>query len=188
MRDNVKKYLFNFLICFCICIIVLTIYNIFNFKSEIYLSSNDENNIKYNLLKERINNLDDSSCSLLLKDMISTYEKTVYNGEVKLKDIYDVYYEGSSFFPYYSLIQEKCNISKEEMENMDMPFEFTNSVTFIENIVSKYLFQYEISIKDKFSRDIAESSIIGIEYQTCKKSQLSIIEKVLNYMGGEIDE
>ena len=183
MKEKIKTFIYNTLIFYSIIIIVLITINLFNTTKEIELYSNDENNQKYLYLKNEISKLEESSCKTLLNEMITTYETTNYNGIIKLSDIYEYYWNGKSFLDFYNQIKENCNISEDTMKKINMPEEAMESIIFTELIVQKYMFQYEINIKDINMRKILESDTINFNYNSSKSSELQMIEKVLNYIG-----
>lgn len=187
MKEKIKIFIFNSFIFYVIIIIILTIVNMLNFISEIELNNNDENNSKIIVLEDRVNKLENSACKSLLKEMINTYNETSYDGIVKLSEFYNVYWNGTSILQFYNQIEEKCNINNEEMKNIDLHRESLNSVLYIENLVGKHMFQYEINLIDNYMHEIGEANTINMQYQLSKASELKIIENILDYIGGYDD-
>ena len=74
------------------------------------------------------------------------------------------------------------------MSELGMPMDSINSITYVDNTIMNNMFNYELKISDYAVRGIAEASISQLEYQTCKSSELDMIEKVLDYIGGEVNE
>ena len=157
-------------------------------KKTLELTDSSENMVKINEFKKEINDLQESSCKTLLNEMIKAYEKTSFDGIVEYKDIYDIYWNGISFLSFYEDIIQDCNISKEKMQSMNMPYYVLNSTSFVDNLVSKKMFDYEIGIKDKFFRESAETNRIGLDYKLSKQSEIIMIENILKTIGGNINE
>lgn len=188
MREKIKNLIQYFLIGYMISIIILTIINMFGMKKTIELIDSSENIEKIKELKNEINNLEENSCKSLLNDMIKAYETTSFNGMVEYKKIHEIYWEGPSFLEFCNQIPNKCNISKEELNSMNMPYFALNSTSFIDNQVNKKVFDYELGIKDIFTRKILEGSRTNIDYQLSKQSEIIMIENILNKIGGNINE
>lgn len=188
MKDKIKSLIQYMLISYMIIIMILTIVNMITIKKTLELTDSSENMVKINEFKKEINDLQDSSCKTLLNEMIKAYEKTSFDGIVKYKDIYDIYWNGTSFLSFYEDIIQDCNISKEKMQSMNMPYYVLNSTSFVDNLISKKMFDYEIGIKDKFFRESAETNRIGLDYKLSKQSEIIMIENILKTIGGNINE
>ena len=184
MRNKLKVFMFNSFLFYVIFIVILFIVNTINFTHEIELTNSDENNLKIIELKERINHLENSSCKSLLVEMSNLYEETSYDGNIELTDFYNKYFDNKSFLSFYGRIENECNIGNEEKKSMDLHKETLNSILYIENLLNKYMFQYEINFTDYYMHEIGESNIINLQYQLSKSSELNIIERILDYIGG----
>ena len=188
MKEKIKTFLFNGLIFYSLIISILIVVNMFNIRTEIELNDNDSNLRRFNTLKERVSKLEENSCSILLNEMVDAYETTSFNGDVKLARLYEMYWEGPSFLQFYMQIKEKCNMTDEVMKELGIDNDSINSITYVDNTIMNNMFNYELKIRDYAVRGIAEASISQLEYQTCKSSELDMIEKVLDYIGGEVNE
>ena len=188
MKEKIKNFMFWLLISYSVLFVVFFVFNMFSINTKIELSDNATNLERYNELIERVSNLEESSCSLLLNEMLDAYGKTSFDGEIDLRDFYEMYWKGTSFLSFYMPIKEKCGISNEVMIELGMPMDSINSISYFDNIYMDNMFDYELKITDYTIRTIAEPSIRQLEYQTCKSSELDMIEKVLDYIGGEVNE
>lgn len=184
MKDRIKDFLLKGLVYYSIFIVVLIIINMFNITSEIELNNKESNQEKLINIKERINNLEESSCKNVLTEMTNVHEQTNYNEKIKLSELYNQYWDGPSFLQFYEEINKKCNISEDEMKELNIPNHLINSILYMEDIAPKYMMQYEINLKDLYVREIAEADSIGLSYNTSKESELITIETVLDYIGG----
>lgn len=188
MKEKIKNFVFSMLLFYSIFVVLIIVINMFNLRGKIEIHDKEDNLNRLSDLKARANNLEKNSCGLLVDQMISKYEETSYDGEVILSEFYDLYWEGASFLQFYSSFKTECGMSDEKIKELDLDYDVLNSITFFENVVNKHMFYYEISLSDKYMREISEANIENIEYQTCKKSELDIIEKMINYVGGEYNE
>ena len=188
MKEKIKNFMFWLLISYSVLFVIFFIFNMFSIRTKIELKDNDTNLKRYASLSERVSKLEESSCSVLLNEMIDAYGKTSFDGEIDLNVFYDLYWNGPSFLSFYMPIQEKCNMSSEVMSELGMPMDSINSITYVDNTIMNNMFNYELKIRDYAVRGIAEASISQLEYQTCKSSELDMIEKVLDYIGGKINE
>ena len=71
---------------------------------------------------------------------------------------------------------------------MNMPYFALNSTSFIDNQVNKKVFDYELGIKDIFTRKVLEGSRTNIDYKLSKQSEIIMIENILDKIGGNINE
>lgn len=188
MKEKIKNFMFWLLISYSVLFVIFVLFNMFSIRTKIELSDNETNLKRYDILRERVSKLDESSCSVLLNEMIEAYGKTSFDGEVDLKVFYDMYWNGPSFLSFYMPIQKKCNMDSEVMGELGMPMDSINSITYVDNTIMNNMFNYELKIKDYTVRGVAEASISQLEYQTCKSSELDMIEKVLDYIGGKVNE
>ena len=200
MKEKIKNYMFYGLITYSILIITLTILNITNMNKIIEVSDSYENLTKINNLKSKIETLPENACKTLLNDMIKSYENTSFmqyitNDEKNQNStnltntkLNEIYWEGSSFLSYYQRVINDCNINEGLMKSLNMPFYFVNSTSFIDNLVSKKMFDYELKIKDIWMRELAESNRMNMDYKLSKQNEIIIIENILNNMGGNINE
>ena len=188
MKEKIKNFMFWLLISYSVLFVIFFIFNMFSIRTKIELNDNDTNLKRYANLSERVSKLEESSCSILLNEMIDAYGKTSFDGEIDLNVFYDLYWNGPSFLSFYMPIQERCNMSSEVMSELGMPMDAVNSITYVDNIIMNNMYNYELKIRDYVVRGISEASISQLEYQTCKTSELDMIEKVLDYIGGEVNE
>lgn len=188
MKEQIKNILFYTLITYSLFIVILTIINIFNINKFIELSDSDENITKINELKKEIETLPNNECKTLLNNMITAYEKTSFEDKVTNNQLYEIYYNGNSFLSFYEETINKCNITKEKMKELNMPFYFISSTSFIDNLVSKKIFDYELKIKDTWMREISEPDRLNLDYKLNKQNEIIIIENILNNIGGNTNE
>ena len=106
------------------------------------------------------------------------------DGKVELTELYKQYWDGPSFLAFYNEIKEQCNITDDEMNGLNFPYYTINSILYMEEIVPKYMMQYEINIRDLNIREISEPNTINLSYSNSKESQLIMIETLLDYIGG----
>lgn len=188
MKEKIKNIIQYISIGYMIIIILLTITNMFGMNKTLDLTDSTENIEKIKELKNEIANLEDNSCKVLLNDMIKAYETTSFDGIIEQKRVEKIYWEGKSFLSFYERMTTDCNISKEELKRIDMPFYALNSTSFIDNTVNKKIFDYELRIKDIYMRDNLEANRVNLDYQLSKQSEIVMIEKILKTIGGNTNE
>lgn len=182
MKKNIRNGLVFVSIFYVVSVVCLMIVNICLSTVTIELHDSEDNVKKIKELRQEALALEVNKCSVVINDMITHYEKTSYDGEVKLKDIYDMLNPDSdynSFLPFYLEVKEHCGVTDEEREKYDYPNLFITSVIQNEAIIQRYLYQYELSFKDLYFRMIAEPNLNNTEYLIAKRAEIKIISNVI---------
>ena len=180
MRKNIRSGIFFISIFYIISICFLMIMNMGLSVSKIELYDSDENKEKLAELKEEILVLESNSCTTVIDEMIVYYEKTSYDGVVELKEMYDIENPDSmSFLNYYLKLKDNCNITDEDNEKYDFPNLFITSTIQNEAIYQRYLYQYELGLKDLYFRAIAEPNINNVEYLIRKRAEIKVISNAI---------
>ena len=91
MKEKIKNFMFWLLISYSVLFVVFFVFNMFSINTKIELSDNATNLERYNELIERVSNLEESSCSLLLSEMHDAYGRTSFDGEIDLRDFSDFF-------------------------------------------------------------------------------------------------
>lgn len=180
MRKNIRSGIFFISIFYIISICFLMIMNMGLSVSKIELYDSDENKEKLAELKEELLVLESNSCTTVIDEMIVYYEKTSYDGVVELKAMYDIENPDSmSFLNYYLKLKDNCNITDEDNEKYDFPNLFITSTIQNEAIYQRYLYQYELGLKDLYFRAIAEPNINNVEYLIRKRAEIKVISNAI---------
>ena len=185
MKEKIKKIIFNISIFYVVIVLVLMLISYFNATTSIELVNNEENIKELNKLKKELTSLENNSCTKEISKMIEYSENTSYNGKVNLKKVYE---NLDSKIDYEKLFKV-CDVTKEEKDNLSNLF-ITNMVLEEELYSHKYMFQYELGIKDFYSRMINESDIKSTEYNIVKKNEINIISNLIEIAskGDDINE
>lgn len=187
MIGKLKRYIFIISITYSVLIIFFMIFNICNSVSHIELYDSEDNIQKLNILKKEINNLENNDCKLIINELVNYYEKTSYNGLIKLKDIYDVE-QDKGLLSYYVKSVEKCSINESNIKKYNLPFKFLTASIQQNELLQNYYFQYELNFKDIITRYIVEPDIHNVEYKISKTLQLEIITNLIEISRGSINE
>ena len=174
MKEKIKKTVFSISIFYVVIVLVLMLISYFNATTSIELVNNEENIKELNKLKKELTSLENNSCTKEISKMIEYSENTSYNGKVNLKKVYE---NLDSKIDYEKLFKV-CDVTKEEKDNLSNLF-ITNMVLEEELYSHKYMFQYELGIKDFYSRMVNEPGINSVEYNIIKKNELSIISNLI---------
>ena len=169
MKEKIKKIIFNISIFYVVIVLVLMLISYFNATSSIELVNSEENIKELNKLKKELTSLENNSCTKEISKMIEYSENTSYNGKVNLKEKWNDF---NSYIDYSKLLKS-CDVSEEENNIRNLIV--TNMVLEEEIYYEKYKFQYELGIKDFYSRMINESDIKSTEYNIVKKNEINII-------------
>ena len=178
MKENIKKILIGSFIFYSIVIVILMLFNYNNATIGIELSDSNENKEKLNNYKKQVQLLESNECTDIISELIAYYEKTSYDGIVNLKEMYNFVNE-NSFLSFFTKIKEGCSLSDVDIDKYNLPTKFISSSILQEHLYLNNRFQYEISLKDIWARDIADTYLVGTEYSISKKIQLEIIGNLI---------
>lgn len=177
MKNKVKSILFSFGTFYMIIVVILMLFTYCNMKTNLELSSNDEYKNELKQYKEMINNLENSKCKNYMNTLVAKVEKDISVGEISLKDYYDNMIRNDSLLAYYAKASEECeSITTEKMQEMNMPTKFLTPGIIGDEILNNYIYQYELSVLDKKTRDINETNLIPVENNIKANIELEIIK------------
>ena len=185
MKEKLKFYLFASSIFYSITILLLIIFNISNSVTSIELFDSIENINKLNEYKKEVTLLEQNSCTNTINQMIDYYEQTSYNGKVNLKDIYNLGIE-KSLLSFYIEIKENCDLTDKDIEKYNLPTKVLASSIQQDELLQNYYFQYELNLKDIFTRTVIEADISNTEYKISKNLQLEIIANLIELSNEEV--
>lgn len=180
VKKNIRTGLLFVSIFYIVSVVGLMIINFCLSKSNVELHDSDDNVKKIKELRQEALALEVNSCTIVINDMITYYEKTSYDGKVNLKEMYDMLNsENISFLEYYLQIKEHCGLTDAEREKYDYPHLFMTAVIQNEAMLQRYLYQYELGFKDLYFRMIAEPNLNNTEYLIRKRAELKAISNVI---------
>ena len=180
MKKDIRTGLLFVSIFYVVAIVFLMIMNFCLSTSSIELHDSDENVKKIKELRREALALEVNKCSVVINDMITYYEKTSFDGDVNLKEKYDMLnQENVSFLEYYLQIKEHCGLTDEERDKYDYPHLFMTAAIQNEAMLQRYLYQYELGFKDLYFRMIAEPNLNNTEYLIRKRAELKAISSVI---------
>ena len=180
VKKNIRTGLLFVSIFYIVSVVGLMIINFCLSKSNVELHDSDDNVKKIKELRQEALSLEVNSCTIVINDMITYYEKTSYDGKVNLKEMYDMLNsENISFLDYYLQIKEHCGLTDAEREKYDYPHLFMTAVIQNEAMLQRYLYQYELGFKDLYFRMIAEPNLNNTEYLIRKRAELKAISNVI---------
>ena len=180
VKKNIRTGLLFVSIFYIVSVVGLMIVNFCLSTSNVELHDSDDNVKKIKELRQEALSLEVNSCTIVINDMITYYEKTSYDGKVNLKEMYDMLNsENISFLEYYLQIKEHCGLTDDEREKYDYPHLFMTAVIQNEAMLQRYLYQYELGFKDLYFRMIAEPNLNNTEYLIRKRAELKAISNVI---------
>ena len=178
MKENIKKMVLGSFIFYVLAIAILMIFNYNNVVVEVDLSDSEASLEKLNKYKKQVQVLEKNDCTKVINDMIDYYEKTSFNGIVNVNEKYDYDMENGGL-RFFSLAREKCNLKDDDIEKYNLPLRFMAYVIPIEHSYQEYMFQYEISLKDAWTRLIASAELDDVDYNINRHILLEIIDNLL---------
>ena len=181
MKDKIKNSLLIIAIVYSITILALMLYSYNTSINTIELNDGNENITVLNNYKEKIKNIEESTCKNALTNLIEHYDKTSYNGIVNLKD---KYFSEDSVLNYATDIFNNCHLSDNDKNAIALKM-LTASIQF-DTVVERLLFQYEIRIPDYDNRLLMELSLNEISYNINRKNQLETMALLIDILDKEI--
>ncbi len=186
MKDKLKNAVLSIGIFYMIVIVVLMTIAYSKVVTSVELSSNDEYKETLNGYKEKISNIKESTCKNYINNYINKVEEDVKREKVNLKNYYENQTSENNLLYYYSKAVENCNsITNEKMHEVNMPMKYLTPSIIGDEIMSKYLYQYELGLGDIKTRDINAANLIPVENNIQILNELQIIEELLNIINWE---
>ena len=184
MREKVKNMLFIISIFYSLVIIVLIGITTKNLVDTVELHDTEENRKLLLSYKEQLLKLDQNDCTDVIDKMIKHYEETSYDGLVVLREMYEYGLE-NGILSYYQSAKDKCNISLRDEKKYNLKSKFLTVSIQGDELFQKYYFQYELSIKDRPIRLIAEPFLLNVEYKINRDMELEIIKSLIELSSKE---
>ena len=184
MKENIKKYLLISSVFYSIMIIILMIIKIVTLVETVGLVDTDENKSKLEEYETILATLDKNKCTETIDKIVKYYEKTSYDGEVSLKEIYN-YNSFESILTYYMEVKENCNLSDEVMKENKLPERVLTGAIAKEELYQRYLFQYELGFTDFYMRNIGEAALTSVQYKITKEAELEVISSLIEIISKE---
>lgn len=172
---KIKYFIFGSIVTVVLFIIVnilLVINNneIINIKT---ISNFDE---QIGNVDRRIEKIKNNECKQALSDMSNNIKKTHFNNNVSVSDYYHAYFDGEVFINIYARVLDQCKIEEESSRYILA----LSSMSFPENVKTRYNLKHEFIFKDKDLRSelLKESDEIGS--YTSKALELNVINELLD--------
>ena len=180
MKERIKSFLLHFLIIYILFVLITSIYTLITYSTTIKLSDTKENINLLNKYKSEADTiLNDNACHKSIKNMISFYEKTSYNGIID-RNNFDFSWNAKTPISMGSELVANCDIYRDRFNEENIIGKIVaSSLLFEEVFYMPNQFKYEISFKDIFSRELYEGNIINAEYNSERKLELEIIKELL---------
>ena len=103
-----------------------------------------------------------------------------------LRGAYEDIISEDSLLNYYGKASESCkSITRDQMVEAKMPFKFMTPVILVDSVFTKYLYQYEINLKDIPMRETSEPSLEVVQNNLKIQNEFEIIEGLLNIIDWE---
>lgn len=184
MQEKIRNAILPISLFYMIVIVILMALTYIQAQDTIEFKyiENFENKMANNKLE--VNNLNDKVCEDALNKYIDYSIKYTYNGNVKVKTFFNDKFLNPDeiFLSNYLKIKDNCKLTDEQMKDNDLPNMFLNVTVLEEEILQKYLFNYEIKFNDIITRIILEPNIYNTEYSISQNLKLKIIDTVLEIL------
>jgi len=182
MKEKLSaKNVISVILCsYMIIVVLVMLLNYFTVVKSIELHDTPENIELLESYKKEVDKISNESCRKNVYALINKYEKTSYDGEISLQDYYKGEIQnGGAVLNYFSKIKDACDISEEEIEKYNLKELFLSSAIQFDQIAEKYVFQYELHIKDYYLREVLSVQLFPAEYLIQRNGMLSIISSII---------
>ncbi len=148
------------------------------------INNNEVINIKsINNFDEQIGNVDkkiekirNNECKRALSDMSSNIKKTYFNKNVSVSDYYHAYFDGEVFINIYARVLDECKIEEDDSRYILA----LSSMSFPENIKTRYNLRHEFILKDGYLRKEIFKEPDEVGSYTSKTLELNVINELLD--------
>lgn len=183
MKEKIKLMVLGAFVFYVLGVIGLIVYNGLSYNDSFYISDNDEFNKRLISYKQKLSSMKKNACTSSINNLISYYEKTNFTGEVKYSDYFKQGFNDDEkikfLTSFYADTKNACKLSDDVIEKYNFKSLFLGGSVQFDEIMQNNYFGYEINLKDKFFRDIAEPNMIYYEYNLNRSSILAIISNLI---------
>lgn len=181
MKEKIKEHLVVISILYGIIIILLMGITYFKMDTHVEFQEDTDFTLTLNNYKKEIMLLENSNCKNALNNLVNYIEQNNLSGKVNLKDYYNkVFYNNESILSFYGEIKNACPMITEDVaKEHNLPIMFITASIQNDEIFGKYLYQYEINMKDLYFRNISEPALTSIENKIKNEMELKLIKDVL---------
>lgn len=185
-KEEIKRRCYYGMIFFSIVIVFMSYLTLTNIKSEVYIERNVATEARLDNLKKEVELLREGSCKDFLNEYITYIDKGYFEGVVKLKDIYNYYWNTPSV-NYYEMGINNCAIDRETLQNTQIPTKYVTNMVYPDYLLDEYIYQYEFRIKDPV-RLIMEPNTFNLTLNNMRNNQINILEDYINIYKGKVSE
>lgn len=185
-KEEIKRRCYFGMIFFSIVIVFMSYLTISNIKSEIYIDRNETTESRLDNIKNEVALLRDGSCKDFLNEYITYIDKGYFEGVVKLKDIYNYYWNTPSV-NYYEMGINNCAIDRDKLQTTQIPTKYITNMIAPDSLMDEYIFQYEFRLKDPV-RIIMEPNTFNITLVNIRNNQINILEDYVNIYKEKVNQ
>ena len=183
MKEKIKLMVLGAFVFYVLGVIGLIVYNGLSYNDSFYISDNDEFNKRLISYKQKLSSMKKNACTASINNLISYYEKTNFTGHVKYSDYFKQGFNDDEkikfLASFYADTKNACKLSDEVIEKYNFKSLFLGGSIQFDEIMQNNFYGYELNLKDKFFRDIAEPSLAYYEYELNRSSILAIISNLI---------
>lgn len=173
-----KKLIYSISIAYMIFILILMVVSLTTLTEKLTFNKIPEYESKIKELKEAINKKEDSTCKESIKTLIDASENTYFVGDIYLKNVYKKINDNEkSFLIIYGKTLNNCNINEILKKEINL-YAITATIQY-NDLIQKYVFDYELKIIDIKSRNENEASLTSIKSTINKNMELKVIEALI---------
>lgn len=130
-------------------------------------------------LKNDISKIKNEECKNSLNNMLSRIESTYYTKDITVEEYYLNYNkDDNTFLNMFEEAKDACSLTNEQSDPIYILA--LSSTNYPNKIKEKYLYSYELKIKDKFSRKEVEDINDEIGTYTTKMLEFKTLKEIIN--------
>ena len=184
MKEKIKNALVSIGISYMIIFLILLISKYINMNKYINITFDNNYQETISKYKKEILTIEEKSCQNVLNDYLNYVKKTTFKGKVNLQEYFkNIYLTDNIFLGYYLKLIDNCSkLTKENaVENNLYEMMLTANIQD-EEILQKYIFNYELTIKDNLFRITLEPEFVATKSKIKFNNEIGVLNIVLNIM------
>ena len=188
MKEKIKGLLVPIGLFYMLAIIFLSINSYCHAEKEIELSLIDNFKGDINRYKIEANDIKDMNCRNSLNNLITSVEKSNYNGKVSIKDYFNrMFIENETITSNYSKLRDVCpsSYNEESVKKYEMSSLLLSTMVADDVIVYNYITQYEFRFEDNLIRNITLPSLVITEDTIKQRNELKVIDSIIKMIKEE---
>ena len=139
--------------------------------------------------KKEVDNIQNETCKQEVNLLITGIEEFDLNGKTTAREYFNKLFSPNSTTYRYQDLLKACSISNEEAEARGLTSALLTAMLQRDEVMRSYWFQYELNLKDMYTRMIIEPDYKNLENKIKSGMEEQVVKTVLEIVsGGDTNE